>query len=296
MATFMAAPRPGGTANNAAILTFRLRFLGSAKPLNVVAYVLQFIMTLYVKKGRLFRLLGVYSFPVVVSNQYFVYYSLIHEVLLNIFVIVKLVLVKRWTVVGGSGRWLRWACAVCSTVCSGREVMHSVVCWLETQRAAPRHAAPRSLTFASTAFTRFRYSARLSTSPPLLVPSSMSPSVSSTGRWCTFTFSFSLFRTTALTNYTSLNYQISPTRGSAPGKASSNRPIWVEIFEKRWPLGNYCLRRKYLKIRLPLGTYCLKMKIRPSCVVRQLLKNHWTYCQNWDGRRNGTRQTVSSFF
>lgn len=35
-----------------------------------------------------------------------------------------------------------------------------------------RRAAPRSLTFASTAFTRFRYSARLSTSPPLLVPSS----------------------------------------------------------------------------------------------------------------------------
>lgn len=40
------------------------------------------------------------------------------------------------------GDWLRWACAVCSTstVCSDREVIHSVVCWLETQRAAPRRA------------------------------------------------------------------------------------------------------------------------------------------------------------
>lgn len=99
-----------------------------------------------------------------------------------------------------------------------------------------RAAAPRSLTFASTAFTRFRYSARLSTSPPLLVPSSPLRPVCVIDcpprRCCTFTFSFSLLRTTALTNYTSLNNQISPTRGSAPGKATR-----VKLFENKATLG-----------------------------------------------------------
>lgn len=138
-------------------------------------------------------------------------------------------------------------------VCSGCEVIHSVVCWLET----PRRAAPRSLTFASTAFTRFRYSARLSTSPPLLVPSS--PSVSSTARrCCTFTFSFSLLRTTALTNYTSLNNQISPTRGSAPGKATR-----VELFESTATLGQLLPTTEILENKVTMWRL-LSKKENPS--------------------------------
>lgn len=123
-----------------------------------------------------------------------------------------------WTVVG---RW-KW-----KVQCAAAARWYIVLCV-----GSRRRAAPRSLTFASTAFTRFRYSARLSTSPPLLVPSS--PSVSSTARrrCCAFTSSFSLLRTTALTNYTSLDNQIYPTRGSAPGKATR-----VKLFENKATLG-----------------------------------------------------------
>lgn len=131
-----------------------------------------------------------------------------------------------------------------------------------------RRAAPRSLTFASTAFTRFRYSARLSTSPPLLVPSS--PSVSSTARrCCTFTFSFSLLRTTALTNYTSLNNQISPTLGSAPGK--TNR---VKLLENKATLGQLLPTTEILENKLTIWRLLSKTENPSILCFRQLLMNH----------------------
>lgn len=118
-------------------------------------------------------------------------------------------------------------------VCSGCEVIHSVVCWLEPPRrseiadlcqhglhsipllCSPLHLSASPCSILSSPSSRLCH--RLPAAPR---------------RCCTFTFSFSLLRTTALTNYKSLNNQISPTRGSAPGKATR-----VKLFENKATLG-----------------------------------------------------------
>lgn len=189
-----------------------------------------------------------------------------------------------------------WTVEVEGAVCSGCEVIHSVVCWLET----PRRSAPLRDRWPLPARPSLD-SATLLASPPLRL-SLFHPLLSSPlrlchrlpaapRRCCTFTFSFSLLRTTALTNYTSLNSQISPTRSSAPGKATR-----VKLFENKATLGQLLPTTEILENKVTIWRLLSKTENPSILCFRQLLMNHWTYWQKWDGRRNNTRRTVSNIF